>query len=1121
MKRTYTLFQQYIASTLLISICLQSCGGGFDNNSLISTCEKQLAYIATHAQEITVQTSTHPLVDQVLTVQGGHAVTFYKEAGELRANVVMSAPQGFSKDYEGLAVYIEQGTELSDLPRLGQQAQQRRIHLQLAQGEKPAHIVIYKGAGLMGGGNTGKNKGKEKLKEGDEEYTKHKSYKSQTKQHKRKLEEEEYVEGDKTKGKQKIIENKRRRLTQQKDKVSTTTRAISNEKDKNSKAGGGNSRIKSTRKTNKTKLYSLLPPEIWAMILSYLPSNKIMYTRQINRDFYSLVTGYDCPGVHGIKNKPPENITRTNLWSINKEIDFKIGKVSGLTTETIPSFFFYRLVRRVEGLPRVFWPHLKETNIHTVGLTGNSIGICKQSSSRISLNEIQQFIKQTSVSHEMLIEFITHLKGTKVHTLNLSNNKLEHIGIEDFAKALQETQVHTIDLSSNNIGTVGATKFVKNLQNTQVHTVNLSNNRLEHTEIEILAKALQGTNVHTIDLSRNQIRNGGAIEFVKNLQNTQVHTVNLSNNSLGHIGIEDFAKALQETQVHTIDLSSNHIGTVDAIKFVKNLQNTQVHTVNLSNNKLVGIEGLAKALQRTNVHTIDLSRNQIDAVGAIQLVQDLKGTNVHALDLFGNRIHAQDIVRLLNLNYTLKKFESTENRIKELLSTQNDGELNLDGKLNFSGIRSGMGITHQVDEQGSIILINHPIFKQKILSCQKINLSNNLIGNIGAIELAKALEDTGVQTIDLSNANLTYKGVVAFIKHLKGTKVHTLNLRNIKNLTKQRGYVVVGDEDEDEKESNEFAEALQGTQIQTVDLSNANLSYKGAVEFVKHLKGTKVHTLNLSENNIEDFGAGLIGYYLKNTSIHTLDLSGNNIGAAGAIQIALNLKLKEIVGVRTLNLSWNNIEHEGAEGFAKHLKGTEVHTLDLSNNHIGDRGAKGFAKYLKGTKVGMLNLSNNNIGDAGASNLVEHLIGTKVHTINLSGNKISSKGLINFIQGLQETKVHTVSLGGDFYMTPENQVEVAKALQRTKIHTVDLSIPKSPRLIGFSIDYSKFFIHLKGTKVHTVNLSNNKIGNEKAREIAKSLQGTKIHTIYFKNVGIGAATRQFLEESYPKITWIF
>jgi TPR repeat protein len=152
MKRSYTLFQQYIAYVLLISFLLQSCGGGFDNNPLIPTGKDQITSIQTNTQAIITQTNIEALIGQELIAEGGHSVTIYEQAGELRANVVVDASQGFSKTYEGLSVAVEQGAELTKLPYLGTKAQERRIRLQLAQANQPAKVVIYKGPGLMGGG---------------------------------------------------------------------------------------------------------------------------------------------------------------------------------------------------------------------------------------------------------------------------------------------------------------------------------------------------------------------------------------------------------------------------------------------------------------------------------------------------------------------------------------------------------------------------------------------------------------------------------------------------------------------------------------------------------------------------------------------------------------------------------------------------------------------------------------------------------------------------------------------------------------------------------------------------------------------------------------------------------
>ncbi|MHB9147984.1 MAG: tetratricopeptide repeat protein [Candidatus Amoebophilus sp.] len=167
MKKTYSLFQQYTAYVLLISLCLQSCGGGFDNNPIIPIPEGQ----PPHTKTIVPRADIQPLVDQVLTADGGHAVNFYMEAGELKANVAMDAPQGFSKSYKGINVYVEQGAELATLSQLNTKAQERRIHLHPAKSNQPAKVVIYKKAGLGGGMKEGDmdEKGVEKREEDREQ----------------------------------------------------------------------------------------------------------------------------------------------------------------------------------------------------------------------------------------------------------------------------------------------------------------------------------------------------------------------------------------------------------------------------------------------------------------------------------------------------------------------------------------------------------------------------------------------------------------------------------------------------------------------------------------------------------------------------------------------------------------------------------------------------------------------------------------------------------------------------------------------------------------------------------------------------------------------------------------
>ncbi|MHB9148168.1 MAG: hypothetical protein ACYC2U_07290 [Candidatus Amoebophilus sp.] len=144
MKRTCSLFQQYIAYVLLVSFFLQSCNG---LNHLITPIEKE----PTTSISTLLPTNIETVIGQELVAQGGHIVTCYQEDGKLKADVAMNLSQGFSKTYEGLNVAIEQGAELDNLSRLDEKLQQRRIEFHLSQGSQTAKVVIYKGAGLMGG----------------------------------------------------------------------------------------------------------------------------------------------------------------------------------------------------------------------------------------------------------------------------------------------------------------------------------------------------------------------------------------------------------------------------------------------------------------------------------------------------------------------------------------------------------------------------------------------------------------------------------------------------------------------------------------------------------------------------------------------------------------------------------------------------------------------------------------------------------------------------------------------------------------------------------------------------------------------------------------------------------
>jgi hypothetical protein len=187
--------------------------------------------------------------------------------------------------------------------------------------------------------------------------------------------------------------------------------------------------------------FDIFPLEIWQKIFSHLDFEGVLVAKAVNRDWNELITGFKETGIVGVENRAFYIIDRGG-WTLKKEIDFRDNKLKTLTPATIPSFAFYHLMGYVNNLSQSFSPYLQGTRVHTVNLTANRIGVRAAEA------------------------FARALKGTQVHTVNLTANGIGAKGAEAFARALEETRVHTVNLSNNQIGSQGAERFAKHLEGT-------------------------------------------------------------------------------------------------------------------------------------------------------------------------------------------------------------------------------------------------------------------------------------------------------------------------------------------------------------------------------------------------------------------------------------------------------------------------------------------------------------------------------------------------------------------------------------------------------------------------------------------------------------------------------
>jgi hypothetical protein len=136
-----------MAYILLFSFFLQNC---FNFSNPISLEED-------HAQSTQIESireiDKHGFIEEEdgkkLIAQGGHIVTIHEKDGQLQAIVEESLPEGFNKIYKSLPVYMEAGTNATEIAQLDNKSQEHFVEINLPKDGKLASVTIYR-MGLMG-----------------------------------------------------------------------------------------------------------------------------------------------------------------------------------------------------------------------------------------------------------------------------------------------------------------------------------------------------------------------------------------------------------------------------------------------------------------------------------------------------------------------------------------------------------------------------------------------------------------------------------------------------------------------------------------------------------------------------------------------------------------------------------------------------------------------------------------------------------------------------------------------------------------------------------------------------------------------------------------------------------
>jgi len=287
----------------------------------------------------------------------------------------------------------------------------------------------------------------------------------------------------------------------------------------------------------------------------------------------------------------------------------------------------------------------------------------------------------------------------------------------------------------------------------QLSNVEIRYEGLEDDECTKLGLALSNNEfVEILDLTSNEISESGSSQIIRGLQHDTSHlsSLNLSSNSIGLEGATAIGNLLRiNTALRTLNLHECNIGNDGLVALSIGLgSNTAIDKIVLSKNQLndeVALAALGRALQTSQVSILDLSLNKFGSQG-VQSLDLHRNSSIRTILLWGNEISISGGLFMA-----------------DALSSPYSQICNLNLRNNRIGDFGAESIAFGLEHNTSL---------------RKIWLSSNLIGDEGAIHLARAIRGHSLQSIYLSNCSVGDDGAKAFAELLcdPATQLQVLDL---------------------------------------------------------------------------------------------------------------------------------------------------------------------------------------------------------------------------------------------------------------------------------------------------------------------------------------------------------
>ena len=390
---------------------------------------------------------------------------------------------------------------------------------------------------------------------------------------------------------------------------------------------------------------------------------------------------------------------------------------------------------------------------------------------------------------------------------------------------------------------------------------------------------------------------------------------------------------------------------------------------------------------------------------------------------------------------------------------------------------------NRIGDKGAVSLAEGIKLAQRL---EKLNLSMNNISDVGALAVVNATKCL----VYLCGNSIT--NINDILQHVSGNTVdfHTLTFRGCG----------IGDGDAESllQESNSKALCELFTKyvrcelstkyvrcyssVHVLDISSNYMSYRGAIALSSCLKYFPyLEELHISSN---DRGIGPQGAI----AIASALVDNIDIHSSGTKAIHLTKALAKPFNLTKLDISCNNIGCEGCKAISDVLNHcTHLEELNISGNDIGDDGAcvltRTFCHYAQ--CLLKLDISYNNIRSDGANAIADALKHcTHLEELNIShisGGACTSivTSFSYYTQCLLKLDISHNSIRSD------HVVAIADALKHTHLKELNISSIGAWDVEACTIVRS-CSRHLQS--LHTLDMSNNYIGNEGCRAMAESLK---------------------------------